>query len=542
MGSKNCAETPRQRMIGMMYLFLTAMLALNVSSEVLNGFTKVDESLRESADNLEVRNDAIYTEFKAKESFNRQKVQDWRKAAMHVGTLSDSLYEQIEGYKYDIVRDVDGPEGNPDSIGARDNLDGPSRVMLSKGKNSKGNQLKESINNYRMDLMDEMENAIKINGGSLDSSIVRSLNESLSTPPVKGEDGEEKDWEHSYFAEMPTAASIALLSKLQNDVRDAESQVIQFLLRQIDAKDFKVNKVEAHIIPKSTTIIKGGTFSADILLAGRDTTKEPSYILTQNGSSVSANRNGKLVQDCNQIGEYTVKGIVSLIGDDGNPIEYPVPELKYEVIEPFAAVSATKMNVLYAGVENPVSISVPGIAASDLDPRINNGTLKPDPNGQGYIAVPQDYNKNANVSIYADIEGERKHIIDYPFRVKILPDPLPFISYEEVVADANGNIQRIAKTTNDSKIDFRLLKFFKGIKAILPDSDFEVTYTVESFRILLINDNGNNKAKTIKGSEFDSEITDFLREFRGTITITEVVAKGPDKLPRNLPAIVADVN
>ncbi|MFC0877918.1 gliding motility protein GldM [Saccharicrinis sp. FJH2] len=540
MGSKNCAETPRQKMIGMMYLFLTAMLALNVSSEVLSGFTRVDESLRSSAQNIGDRNTAIMQDFKNKEEMNPLKVAQWREKAQLVNTLSDSLYEKIDEYKLEIVRDVDGPTGNPDSINAKDNLDAPERVMLLGGKNSKGAQLKDGINNYRASLIDIMEEAVAINNGSLDTSIINSLNASLTTPMMKDRDGEEKPWEQVYFSWMPVAASVALLSKLQNDVRDAESQVIQFLLRQIDAKDFKVNKVEAHIIPTSTSVIRGGTFSAQILLAGRDTTKSPVYRISENGNVVNV-RNGLYEKTCNQLGVYNIGGSVVLKDDDNNDVYYQIPEMKYEVVDPFATVSALKMNVLYAGVENPVGISAPGIAASDLRPSISNGSLKTAADGQSYIAIPSDYNRNAVIKVNAIVEGKETHIADYPFRVKLLPDPLPFIAYQEVAADANGDIKRIDKTTNDTKIDFRLLKFFKGIKAMLPESDFEVNYTVESFRIVLLNENGNNLAKTVKGSAFDSDIMDFLREFRGTITITEVVAKGPDNVPRNLPAIVTDV-
>ena len=540
MGSKNCSETPRQKMIGMMYLFLTAMLALNVSSEVLNGFTRVDESLRGSAKNIGERNSAILKDFENKEEMNPLKVAQWHEKAKQVNLLSDSLYEIINEYKLEIVRDVDGPTGNPDSINAKDNLDAPERVMLTGGKNSKGVQLKEGINFYREELIDIMEDAIKINGGTLDTSIIASLNGSLATPRMKDRDGQEKEWEQVYFSWMPVAASVALLSKLQNDVRDAESQVIQFLLRQIDAKDFKVNKVEAHIIPKSTTIIRGGTFSAQMLLAGRDTTNNPVYYV--NGQALNQSSKGIYTKVCDQTGVFSLKGQIVRKDDEGNVIKHNLEELKYEVVDPFATVSATKMNVLYAGVENPLSISAPGIAASDLRPSSSNGVLKPVADGQSYIAIPKDYNKDAIIKVNAIVEGKETHIADYPFRVKLLPDPLPFIAYQEVSADANGSIKRIDKTTNASQIDFKLLKYFKSIKAMLPGSDFEVNYDVLSFRILMIHKNGNVKAEPTQGADFNSATLEFLKEFHGTFTITEVKAKGPDGITRSLPPIVAEVN
>lgn len=543
MGSKNCAETPRQKMIGMMYLFLTAMLALNVSSEVLNGFTKVDESLRESAENLEERNQRIYDEFRFKEEISAAKVKSWRESAEKVGLVADSLFEVIEDYKYDIVRDVDGPEGNPDSINAKDNLDGPSRVMLSRGRNSKGAQLKKGINDYREELIDIMTEAVKINGGSLDSQFVASLTETLSTPKSVGHDGEPVNWEESYFSWLPTAASIALLTKLQNDVRDAESQVISYLLQQIDAKDFKVNKIEAHIIPKSTSVIRGGTFSAKILLAGTDTTKGPVYNITEDGSRIRVDSKGTFEKECNSTGVYTIGGKVILEDNEGNEMDYFIPDLQYEVIDPFATVSATKMNVLYAGVDNPVSISVPGVGANDIRATSTNGTLKKAADGQSYIAIPKDIGVDAVIKVSAMMEGksEPTPIANYPFRVKMLPDPLPFIAYEDVSVGTDGQIKRISKTTNESNIDFRFLKYFKSITAELPGSDFEVNYDVLSFRILMINDNGNVRAEPTTGAQFNAATMEFLKEFKGTITISEVKAVGPDGITRNLPAIVSQV-
>ena len=541
MGSKNCAETPRQKMIGMMYLFLTAMLALNVSSEVLNGFVKVDESLRKSAKNFDNRNDATYKDFAFKESLNPDKVVKWREAADNVKALSDSLYNQIQQYKLDIVRDVDGPLGKPDSIGAKDNLDGPTRVMLTGGKNSKGVKLKNSIEEFKEDLISIMNEALKINGGTIDPAIKMSLEQSLSTPPSKGKDGEPKDWEHSYFSEMPTAASIALLSKLQNDVRDAESQVIQFLFKQIDAKDFKVNKIEAHIIPTSTTIIKGGKFSAQILLAGRDTTKEPEYQITENGSAVYPDKKGLIERICERLGINTLKGKVILKDQDGNPVEYEVDEIKYEVIQPMATVSATKMNVLYAGVENPVSISVPGVAASDVKPGIDNGTLVLASDGQTYIAKPKEFSKPANIIVNAMIDGKMQPIAKSPFRVELLPDPLPFIYYEEVSAAADGSINRIPKTMQGGDVEFRMLKSFKGIRAQLPNSFFEVEYKVNSFNILMKHNNGNNRTFLIEGDTFNAETVDFLKEFNGFIYISNIKAVGPDGVTRNLPPIAVNV-
>jgi gliding motility-associated protein GldM len=540
MGSRNCAETPRQKMIGMMYLFLTAMLALNVSSEVLNGFTKVDQSLREGAQNYFNRNDAVYNEFSSKKQLNPTKVEDWEAAALKVKNLSDEMFNKIQEYKVEIVRDVDGPTGDPENISGKSNTDGPSRVMLTGGKNSKALELKEGINKFRDDLLTIMSQAIEKNHGKLDTAIVNSIEQILSTPAGVTKDGERRDWEFGYFSEMPVAASVTLLTKLQNDIRDAESQVIHFLLRQIDAKDFKVNKIEAHLIPSSTTIIKNGTFSAHVILAGRDTTQTPIYDIKDNNATASINSRGYYEKICSSIGVYTIEGTVFSTDDEGNKVPHKLLPVTYEVIEPTATVSATKMNVLYAGVDNPMSISVPGMAANNIRPRIDNGTLTKSRDGMGYTAVPKDIMRNATISVYGLVDGKEEFIAKTDFRVKLLPNPLPFIFYQEAVASGN-EIKFLDKTTNSSEIEFRLLKGFKGLRAELPDSDFEVKYDIKSFRILMVHNNGNARPFLVQGSEFNNQILDFLRDFKGTIGISQIKAQGPDGILRDLPSMITEV-
>lgn len=548
MGAKNCAETPRQKMIGMMYLFLTAMLALNVSSEVLNGFIKVDDSLRSSVESFNKRNGAIYKSLETRHAIEPLKVQHWLDASKSVKAKADSLFEEIRNYKWDMVIDADAlPKDHPrigevEHIGAKDNLDAPTRIMIPatlRESRQPGFILKNHIIAFRDSLIREIEIAVNEFGAKPDSSIITSLYSYLSPVDVKAEEGgHDKSWEETYFAHMPVSASVVLLSKLQNDIRDVESLMINYFYGQIDATDFKVNKLKALIIPESNYVIKGGTFKAQIILAGEDTTKQ--LEINVNNSVLSPSSNGVYQRVCNEVGTYPLIGNLIFVDQDGIRLSYPF-KTEYKVEEPSATVSATKMNVLYVGVENPLSISVPGVANQDLRPKISNGTLKLGQDGE-YTAIPKDISKDAVIIVNAIINGTERLIAKHPFRVKLLPDPLPFLYLEEIKADAAGNIMEVPRMTNESKLPFTAIKSMKGLKAELPESDFEVEYNITGYNILLINDNGNSYPASVAGDKFNGEIKQFLNNnFKGTITITDIKAIGPDGVPRDLPPLVTKI-
>lgn len=149
MSGGNCPETPRQKMIGMMYLFLTAMLALNVSGELLNAFILVDTSIKQTIKTVEGKNKILYNKFENAKSQNPTKVQDYYDKAVSVSQKAEELYKLIDGYKYDIVRTADGPEATPENYLTKDNQDVASQVMLVEKGGERGKNLKKGINDYR---------------------------------------------------------------------------------------------------------------------------------------------------------------------------------------------------------------------------------------------------------------------------------------------------------------------------------------------------------------------------------------------------------
>jgi gliding motility-associated protein GldM len=264
-GAKNCPETPRQKMIGMMYLVLTAMLALNVSTDILNGFTLVDNSLHSSIAASDTRNAKLYNDFQAANADNPEKTQEWFDKAKEVQKRADSLFNYIQDFKEHIAILADGQKVVDEwkaqgidptmHIEGNSNLDVTGQYAIVQGN---GTVLKEMVAYYRDYASGLAEQ---------DMELRNSIQQNLATE--RGWNAHEKDscdWEVAVFDGMPVGASITILTKMQNDVRSTESQVIQYLMDRTDAGDLRVNKLSAYVIPNSNYVIRGGKYSARIIL------------------------------------------------------------------------------------------------------------------------------------------------------------------------------------------------------------------------------------------------------------------------------------
>lgn len=543
MSGGNCPETPRQKMIGMMYLFLTAMLAINVSGTVLDAFETVDKSLQNSNEIFKSNNDELYSKFTLEYNKNKVKYEEAYNKSLEVKERAQALYASIDSAKWDIARAAEGPDGNPYHLKAKDNQDAGNTAMLIGKQPCKGRILKDDVNNYSDFLINEIVGDNKLHKNTA-NIIEKSLSTDVKTP--KSDEHEKKTdshdavktWENMMFSEKPIGAILALLTKLQTDVRNTESIAINHLFSQVTAGDFKVNDIKAHVIPKSTYLVRGSKFSAKLLLAATDSTKRPDYELFVDKTRIQGNEKGEFEYACNSVGKFEVSGKIITQDEDGNPNPLDFESFEFEVVEPFATVSATKMNVLYAGVENPVSISVPGFSARDIDVRLSDGSsLKP--NGKGFIAKPKTPGKEINVLVSALIDEKMTQIGKYPFRVKSLPPPNAFIQYPKTVKNANGKSITMKEKFPSGRIRRSDLLKADGIIAELPDSDFEVKYKILGFDITVFDTMGNASTLKSTNSKFTrDQINEIKQMKRGKrFFISNVRALGPDGIPKRLPSI-----
>ena len=489
--------TPRQKMINLMYVVLMAMLAMNVSSDVLKGFSLVDEGLNHSKDNSSSRNAAIYNEMEAAMKQNPEKVRQWYKKAMKVRSMCDSLYNLADELKWKIVREADGDDADIYNIRKRDNLEAATHVMLAPGS-GQGGQLKNSIDTFR-------EGILKMLNDTLQKRIISS---SLSTTVPAKAVNLGKNWQEYMFENTPVIAAVTLLTKLQTDVKYAEGEILYQLLQNIDVKDVRVNQVNAFVIPSSKTVVRGGRFTADIVMAAIDTTARPEIYI---GNTLLTNSNGRYETVCGSTEPYTV-------------------------VEPSATVSATLMNMLYAGFQNPISVSVPGVSANRINLSMTNGSLTKQAPGK-YVAVPSKVGEDVTFTVTAENEGRNQEMGKFTFHVRKLPDPTAYIQY----TDANGNANRF----KGGRLGKQTILAAKGIGAAIDDGLLDIPFRVLGFETRFVDNMGNVIPEVSAGADFSQRQKEVIRTLnRGKFfNITRVRVIGPDGIERTLPyALEVTVN
>ena len=499
--------SPRQKMINLMYVVLMAMLALNVSSDVLKGFEMVDDKLTLSTDNATQVNEEVYKRFEQQYSANPAKVKVWYSKAQEVRGMTDSLYALLDELKLEIVRKTDGDDGDVRNIRKKEDLEAATQVMLAPIR-GRGGELHDAIVSYR-----ERVTAMLLNDAQRE--LVKSnLNTDVpSEAKVLG-----KNWQEYMFESMPTAAAVTLLTKLQNDIRYAEGQVLHELVRNIDVKDIRVNRLNAFVIPNSRTVVQGGKFSAQIIMAAVDTTSRPKIYI---GGKVIEDDHGTYEMMCNRTGDYTLKGHIEMLDGEGNTIKREFQQ-EYSVVAPSATLSADIMNVLYAGYDNPISVSVPGVPTNQVSLAMTGGTLKQTAPGK-YIAVPTNVGGEAEFTVTARQEGRNQVMGKFTYRVRKLPDPTAYIP----VGDNQFKGGKIAK---------QQLMSANSIGAAIDDGLLNIPFSVKGFEMVFFDNLGNAVPEVSSGAGFTERQKNMMRGLsRGKrFFITKIRAQGPDGIERTL--------
>ncbi|MDR1004146.1 MAG: gliding motility protein GldM [Prevotellaceae bacterium] len=510
-------NTPRQKMINLMYIVLMALLALNISSDVLNGFSLVDESLSRTTGNATVQNESIYKGLSDANLLNPEKVGPWFDKAQHVKQLSDSLYNYVDRLKSRIVRHADGERGNVADITNKEDLEAASFVMLAPGT-GEGGRLLRQIDDYRATILAWVDDPVQRH----------IISNNLTTEVPHRADNAGKNWQEYMFENTPVVAAVTLLTKLQSDVRYAEGEVLHLLMQNTDVQDVRVNRLQAYVIPTSQNVVRGGTYSARIILAAVDSTQRPAVFI--GGERQPDNADGWFETVANRTGEFTLDGYLELPQRNGEVLRRDFSQ-KYTVIEPSATVSATLMNVLYAGYDNPVSISVPGIPAGRVQASIvnGNGTLRRTAGG-AYIAHPSTVGKDAVIRVTATTDGRTQSMGDYTYRVRQLPDPSPFIEYTEA-----GTPKRYRGGRGLSKA---VLMNTPGIVAAIDDGLLNINFRVLGFETVFFDNMGNAVPEVSQSAAFSARQKEMFRRLsRGKrFYISRVRAVGPDGVERLLPA------
>ena len=512
MAIKKRPVSPRQKMINLMYVVLMAMLALNVSNEVLNGFSIVEESLKRTTANATKENLAIYDDFAVQMKANPQKVKEWYDKAMLVRHKSDSLYDMCAELKLAIVKEADGKDGDLNNIRNKEDMEAANQVMLAPGR-GRGQELFDAINAYRKQMLNM----------AIGTRQKRTISEILTTTIPEDMRTLGKNWQEYMFESMPAAAAVTLLSTLQSSVRYTEGEILHTLEQNIDVKDIRVNALEAFVIPNSQTIVRGDKFSAHIVMAAVDTTQVPDIYI---GNQKVTLRDNLYERICGATGDFTLAGHIETVNGNGDKIRRDFSQ-KYTVVDPSATVSADLMNMLYAGYTNPISISVPGVPLNKIQATMTGGTLTPTGPGK-YIARPTAVGQNAVITVTSTNTGRPQQMGQFTFRVRKLPDPTPFIATK----DEHGNPNRF----KGGGMPKQQLMGIDGIGAAIDDGILDIAFRVVSFETVFFDNMGNAVPMASNGAQFSERQKDTFRKLTRNrrFYISRVVAIGPDGIQRTL--------
>ena len=460
--------SPRQRMIGMMYLVLTALLALNVSKEIINAFVTVNESLEVTSRNFSNQNSNTYAMFEVAMRNDKEKTEPFYNKAQIAGNLSDSLVNYIENMKKELIAKVEKLEPSADipeprDIGRKDDYDVPTNYMngdANDGKGFKASELKAKLEDYK--------NKMLANLGPEDAVMFKArFDELINTEDPEKPIDNKKTWEMANFYHNPVVATITLLTKFQNDIKVAESEVITHLLRAINISDFKFDTLAPKVIAPTSYVLLGQEYKADVFLAAMSSTSNPEIIV--NGKELPVSGGVGVFSD--RPGSEGLKkwgGTIRVKKPDNTYTEYKF-ESEYMAAKPAAVVSADKMNVLYIGVDNPMSISVPGVANENITASISGGGGRlAKKGGISYTANVTSIGE-ANINVTANMEGKQLPMGTFKYRVKRVPDP----------------VAKVANTTGGN-VSKNILLAQTAIIPVMENFDFELFFKVTSFKLTII--------------------------------------------------------
>ena len=346
--------SPRQKMINLMYLIFIAMLALNISKEVLQAFGLMDTKLVAANQDATVRNQSSYEDLALKAVEQSEKYSDENEKAKKVKQLSDDFYAYVESIKDEMKATVEDPT-DYETMDTSKFLDEKFFKGDDGNYREAGQTFLDFMNNYRTEIVSIM--------GEGNEALISDVNNRFSTDKVTNREGKEVFWLDFNYKGFPLVASITKLTQVQADIKTTESQILGSMLQGQMASDVSMRNYEAILIPKTPATLQGANFEGKIVLGRYDGTLKPTRVEI-NGMEITDIRDGGAILNfpSGNVGENEIKGKFIFM-ENGVPVEIPIESSYAVVAKPNSAViSADKMNVVYRGVENPITISVPGVA------------------------------------------------------------------------------------------------------------------------------------------------------------------------------------
>lgn len=500
-------ETPRQRMIGILYLVLLGLVALNVSDSILDAFKNLGNSLNTSTQNTQTGIDNMFLAFReTKLKENPERAQPILQKAEQAQALVSKLTAQVNEYNQLLSTEGGGIDEDTGDVKFRSSTDISARLMINEGR---GKQLRELINNTASELKKLTNNEVSF---------------ALSAEDPAPRAGIKKSWEESNFGDgIPLTAAITALEKINADAKNAESAVVKHIFGKMDQAVVNLDKFAAVAVAPTSYLIAGQPYTAKIFLTAYDSKSNPK--ITVNGTSIPVTDGQGIYSYTPGVGTHTWKGSISVQQTDGTVKVYETEPMTFQVSKPSAVVSPDAMNVMYIGVDNPLSISAPGVPAESLK-LSGSGVSLTSRGGGKYIARVSSPGEVA-LNVSATIDGKTQNLGASKFRVKRIPKP---------TAKVGGK--------DGGRISAAQLRGQSVVSASLENFDFDAKFRVTKFNMYIskprVDPIGPYAAS---GNNFSAQMRSALSGVTAgsVVMIYDIVGVGPDGVAQNLNAITFQV-
>jgi gliding motility-associated protein GldM len=506
-------ETPRQRMMGILYLVLLGLVALQIPDSLLDAFKNITDSLSQSKNNVQTGITNTFDAFeKTKLKEQPERAKPLYDKAKQASSIADQLNTYVESIKNELIQKSGGVDPNTQDYKGKSDMDISAHYMIEGGK---GKELRAKIDETNAKLI-----------ALLDPKDRQGINFNLQVvdPPKRGE-VTRKTWQEATFGEgIPMGASITALTKIQSDAKNAEAEIVKKLLGKVDQAVVNLDKFAAVAVAPSSYIIAGQPYKAEVFLTASDSHSNPDIAVNGSRLQVAEGR-GQYSVGTSGEGVRTWVGTIRVKQTDGTVKEYKTAPQTYQVAKPSATVAADKMNVLYIGVPNPISVSAPGIPKDKLKVSISGGSVSG--SGGSFVAKVNSPG-TVNVTVSGEASPGKNQVLGATqFRVKRIPDP------KAVFGGKSGGTSPTANLKGQDRLFAKLENF-----------DFDAKFNITRFNIVILRPRQDPITASTSGSELSGQMRQAMSLITpGTmVAFTNIMAVGPDGQPRGLEDITIRAN
>lgn len=462
-------KEPRQLMINLMYLVLTALLALNVSAEVMNAFFSLDKGLSNSRSIVEKTNDQLIESINKQADAYRNPVNEkYRNNAKEAQQIASDFTAYIEGIRKEIFDLAKGPSKNDPTI-PKDirNKDVTTRYFIN---DKKGEEIEAKINETRQKLLALADNDKAVEGSL--PLVVEPLPDGTSA----------KNWSDFKFKQMPVAAIFPILGKMQADAKNSATAVLNYCVKKVGGEDIKFDQFTPAVSAEKSYVISGDRYAADVFLSAYSSSAN-NISISVGGSSLPLKEGiARYETTTSGVGERSYTVNINVKNPLNGEVKNYTKEFKYEVGQRSVAVSLDKMNVFYIGVDNPISVSAAGVSSNDVKVTASGVTVTSQGGGK-YIVRATTPSNDAKLVVSGGGASQT-----FTYRVKRIPDPVPMIGKKKGGQFGNGEF-----------------KAQGGIAAVLENFDFEAKCDMVGFEFTYFAKRQDPVSTTNSGARWSSQ-------------------------------------